>query len=49
MITKAAAKREIEQTLAQYKPWDVVPAEVQDRIHELTQVAYPNGIALPRI
>lgn len=49
-MSKAAAKREIDQIMFLYgKPWDVIPAATEERLHELKLIAYPGGIPLPRI
>lgn len=48
-MSKATAKREIDRILSQYKPWDVIPDDVQDEIHNLAAIAYPDGIPLPRL
>lgn len=49
-MTRAAAKRRIDELVAQYsKPWDVMPHDVSAELATLVPIAYPNGIPLPRL
>lgn len=48
-MSKAEAKRRIASLLDAQDKWAPAPQEVQNQIHELVKIAYPNGIPLPRL